>query len=382
MTGNLQIKKLASGKEYYYMVLNFRTPEGKRKQKWISTGLEKKGNKRKAEAMLREELQKHNNEVYHNDRDILFSDYIKRWLEMQKPNIAKITYEGYSLHVKHPVAYFESRGLTLGELKPSHFEEFYNEMLTSGKVNRRTGEKSGLSVRTVWEFKFIINAALNKAVANEIIPNNPALNIRVTNKSKKQLARKINFFTTAETNDFLDYVYEINDLLADLICATLFFVLRRSEVIAIRKQSLDFKNHRLNTDHTIVKMLTLQEKDSTKTPDSNRSYPLTEEMEGFFRRIIKKNHQNAEFYGNTYQDGGYIFAWEDGRPFAPDYIYHHFSKLMKAYGRPDFTFHNLRNPNLNKIQTFFPKACINSGFSSSQSLDFIFSTKPLMYNKT
>ncbi|MCD8125306.1 MAG: phage integrase SAM-like domain-containing protein [Lachnospiraceae bacterium] len=130
--------------------------------------------------MLREELQKHKNEVYHNDRDILFPDYIKRWLEMQKPNIAQITYEGYSLHVKHPVAYFEAKELTLGELQPSHFEEFYNEMLTSGKVNRRTGEKSRLSVRTVREFKFIINAALNKAVANEIIPNTRALNIQPT----------------------------------------------------------------------------------------------------------------------------------------------------------------------------------------------------------
>lgn len=42
MTGSLQVK---NGK--YYMVLNS-TENGKRKQKWISTGLPEKGNKRKA----------------------------------------------------------------------------------------------------------------------------------------------------------------------------------------------------------------------------------------------------------------------------------------------------------------------------------------------
>ena len=58
MTGSLQTKKLASGKEYYYIVLNFYTPDGKRRPKWVSTGLPVKGNKRKAEAMLNAELQK------------------------------------------------------------------------------------------------------------------------------------------------------------------------------------------------------------------------------------------------------------------------------------------------------------------------------------
>ncbi|MCD7763119.1 MAG: tyrosine-type recombinase/integrase [Lachnospiraceae bacterium] len=343
MTGNLQTKKLASGKEYYYMVLNFRSEDGKRKQKWISTGLEVRGNKRKAEAMLREELQKYKNDLYSSDRDILFSDYLQKWLEQQRSSVSQVTFEGYSLHIRHPVAWFGERHLSLGDLKVSHFEDFYNEMLTSGKVNPRTGETSGLSVRTVREYKFIINSALNKAVANEIIPSNPALNIRVTNKTKKQLARKINFFTTEEANDFLDYVYGENDVLADLICATLFFGLRRSEVIAIRIQSIDFQNHRLNIDHTIVKMLTLQEKDDTKTPDSNRSYPLTGEMEDFFRRVIEKKKENAAYFGDTYQENEYVFTWDDGRPFAPDFVYHHFTRLIKKYGRPGFTFHNLRH---------------------------------------
>ena len=48
MTGSLQIKK-----DKFYMVLNL-TQNGKRRQKWISTGYTVKGNKKKAEQMLRE----------------------------------------------------------------------------------------------------------------------------------------------------------------------------------------------------------------------------------------------------------------------------------------------------------------------------------------
>lgn len=48
MTGSLQKKTLADGKEYYYMVLNFYDRHtGKRKPKWIPTELPVKGNKRK-----------------------------------------------------------------------------------------------------------------------------------------------------------------------------------------------------------------------------------------------------------------------------------------------------------------------------------------------
>ena len=38
----------------YYVVLTYKTYDGKRKTKWQSTGLPTKGNKKRAEAMMRE----------------------------------------------------------------------------------------------------------------------------------------------------------------------------------------------------------------------------------------------------------------------------------------------------------------------------------------
>ena len=43
---------------YYYIILNLTDSAGKRKPKWISTGLTIKGNKKRAEQMLMEERRK------------------------------------------------------------------------------------------------------------------------------------------------------------------------------------------------------------------------------------------------------------------------------------------------------------------------------------
>ena len=51
MTGSLQVKK-----DTYYMVLNLYDKSGKRKQKWISIDLPVKGNRKRAEKLLREAL--------------------------------------------------------------------------------------------------------------------------------------------------------------------------------------------------------------------------------------------------------------------------------------------------------------------------------------
>lgn len=87
MTGSLQVK---NGK--YYMVLNS-TENGKRKQKWISTGLTEKGNKRKAEQMLREKLteEEKRNPVVCSDMTV--ADCVRRWLVRIQRRVDEVTYK-------------------------------------------------------------------------------------------------------------------------------------------------------------------------------------------------------------------------------------------------------------------------------------------------
>ena len=84
-------------------------------------------------------------------------------------------------------------------------------------------------------------------------------------------------------------------------------------------------------------------KNRTKTPDSNGVFHLTQELEGFFKGVVEKKKKNTEFYGNTYSHNSELFVWEDGHTIAPDYVCHHFKKLVREFGRPDMTFHALRH---------------------------------------
>ena len=75
MTGSLTVK---NGK--YYAVLNV-YENGKRKKKWICSGLPEKGNKRKADAFLREKLAEHERMEGIVQTDTSFSDYVRVWLD-------------------------------------------------------------------------------------------------------------------------------------------------------------------------------------------------------------------------------------------------------------------------------------------------------------
>ena len=110
---------------YYYAVLNYNDAFGKRKTKWIATGLLVKGNKKKAEAFLMEERQKFQSDEP-VQRDIFFADYMEQWLDVVKGSIAVATYASYVTSVKRIIApYFRKRKITLKELTAKDIQDFY-----------------------------------------------------------------------------------------------------------------------------------------------------------------------------------------------------------------------------------------------------------------
>ena len=76
ITGSIQQK---NGK--WYAVLNMKDINGKRKPKWIPTGYNARGNKKKAEKFLEQQISKYSeNALDGNANDILLADYFERWL--------------------------------------------------------------------------------------------------------------------------------------------------------------------------------------------------------------------------------------------------------------------------------------------------------------
>ena len=106
---------LSEKKGYYYVVLNYKDYTGKRKSKWVSTGLPVKGNKRRAEKILADIKRDFvPEEPKRIEANMLFSDYMESWLNIIKGSVAVPTYSSYSEIVnKNIIPYFRERKITL-----------------------------------------------------------------------------------------------------------------------------------------------------------------------------------------------------------------------------------------------------------------------------
>ena len=84
-------------------------------------------------------------------------------------------------------------------------------------------------------------------------------------------------------------------------------------------------------------------RDRTKTKKSYRTLSLFPTAEAMFKRILAEKEDNRRFYGDTYKENEYVFTWEDGHLYDPNYISRMFSEIAKKFGRPEVTLHKLRH---------------------------------------
>ena len=105
MTATLQIKK---NRPNYYVLIRYQDEQtGKERQKWVTTDISVKGNnKRKADARLKEVLAEYTSQKIDLSKDILFTVFIKEWLENMKPSIEAVTYDTYRLIIYNQIIPF------------------------------------------------------------------------------------------------------------------------------------------------------------------------------------------------------------------------------------------------------------------------------------
>lgn len=133
ITGSIQQK---NGK--WYAVLNLQDVSGKRKQKWINSGLNIRGNKKKAEQFLEEQLEKFSENSF-DGTDILLADYFEKWLPKIQKEVRPNTFRTYNMNMhNHIIPYFREKGIKLHQLCPVNLENYYKE-----KSERRIVKDNG-----------------------------------------------------------------------------------------------------------------------------------------------------------------------------------------------------------------------------------------------
>ena len=329
MTGSLQIKN-----NTYYIVINTYDQNGKRKLKWIKTGLTTKGNKKRAEQILREKLREFElkeNLVY---SDILFGEAVRKWLKSTAMRVDEVTYQGYECLVNSQILpYFDSLHIKLTDVNRRVLQAYIDEKYESG---RKDG-KGGLSPRSLRLHKNILFQTLKEAVRDELIISNPCEQV-VLPQMQRYDAK---YYNAEQLNTLLAAIRD--EPLYPLVKLTTVYGLRRSEVLGLKWDSVDFENGTLTIKHTVTKVLETVEKDKTKNASSHRSFPLMKEVRTILLELKDKETANRKLFGREYVDNDYILKWDDGRPYSPDYVTHRFSDLLKEKDLPHIRFHELRH---------------------------------------
>lgn len=325
----------------FYVVLNYRDENGKRKTPWISTNLPVRGNKKRAENFMMDvrrnfvppNVQRIEEREAMQKGDILFTDFLLKWLRVAKSTVKLTTYASYEMMATRIIIpYFETLNIKLKELTTEDIQEFYSAQLER------------VSANTVIHYHAVIHRALKYAVKIKTIQSNPAVNVERPRKEKFIGS----FYDKKEINTLFDIIQ--GHPLEVAIKLAAFYGLRREEIIGLKWTAIDFENNTLTIQHTVTEC-NLDGKhievasDTAKTDSSLRTMPLVTN----FREMLLAKKEKQEHYrklcGRSYckEYLDYIFVNEMGERWKPRYLSDGFKRILEQNGLRRIRFHDLRH---------------------------------------
>ena len=325
----------------FYVVLNYRDENGKRKTPWISTNLPVKGNKKRAETFMMDvrrnfvppNVQRIEEREAMQKGDILFTDFLLKWLRVAKSTVKLTTYASYEMMATRIIIpYFETLNIKLKELTTEDIQEFYSAQLER------------ISANTVIHYHAVIHRALKYAVKIKTIQSNPAVNVERPRKEKFIGS----FYDKKEINTLFDIIQ--GHPLEVAIKLAAFYGLRREEIIGLKWTAIDFENNTLTIQHTVTEC-NLDGKhievasDTAKTDSSLRTMPLVTNFRAMLLAKKEKQEHYRKLCGRSYckEYLDYIFVNEMGERWKPRYLSDGFKRILEQNGLRRIRFHDLRH---------------------------------------
>lgn len=291
---------------------------GKRRQKWFSGYKTKK----EAQADMAKKITEVNEGTFIEPSKLTLKDYLLEWLKVKEMTIDKSTFDYYEdIILKHILPALGK--IPLNKLNVMQIQQFYRNLtntLSNGRILLIHG---------------VLNNALNQAVAQKIIIENPA---KFASKPKKEKT-PIQIWTEEEVKQFLfhsqDSRYHIGYILA------ITTGMRLGEVLGLRWQDIDFDNHTLTITNTVGHDNKI--KQGAKTNFSQRTMPIPAETINAlkdYHLFIKKEKLRL---GNAYNDLDLIVCTTRGGIVSRNYFRTKFYEVIKKADVPKIKFHDLRH---------------------------------------
>ena len=291
-----------------------------------------------------------------------FTSFLRDWLKMMKTQVAVTTYSAYSRVILNQIIpYFDEHHprIRLDAVTAKHIQDYYTYEL----------EVRHVSANTVKHRHANIHKALSYAYKTDMIQTNPA--------DKVELPKVEKYSGNVYNKKQLEELFQAikGDPAEFGVVTAAFYGLRRSEVVGLKWDAVDFEKKTITIKHTIQQTkvdgkLQIVPCDRTKTKSSCRTLPLVAPYEAILLKMRENQKENRKLCGSCYCTDylDYIYVNEIGEIIKPDYLTAHFKAFLEEHNMPHIRFHDLRHPYVKHTTKKYPAKAEIPNYQSIDSL--------------
>jgi len=273
----------------------------------------------------------------------MVADWLVTWLET-RARLRENTRRGYAAHI-HRYLIPQLGTVLLAELHIGHLEKVFTALL----------KKQGMSAATARRVHSTLRSALNAAVCERLLADNPARYLKLprgrrphavvwTRRRVKQWQRSgarpvVAVWTPTQTAAFLTAITGHRMHAAYHLIALR--GLRRGEAAGLRWCDVDLDHQVAYISWQLQYIAGELVLCPLKTEASRRVLAL----DATTVQILRLHRQAQQDYcrANGLVPSGYVFTGADGGPLSPEYLTRTFGKLIKETGLPPVRLHDLRH---------------------------------------
>jgi integrase len=337
----------------------FELPDG-RWRAMVDLGYRNGKRWRKAvEATTRDEVQRTLNDLLHDHRRGIniaperqtVGQFLSRWLEIIKSDIAPSTYVSYEGIVRSHLTPALGR-ISLSKLRASHVQRFKQEKLAA-MIQKGPGVKKPvkgqpppemrrLSTRTVYYCLAVLRMALAEACRLDMVPRNIAILVAFPSLQQNEIRplapEQAQKFLEAIKGHRLEAFYSIAMALG----------LREGEGLGLQWPDIDFESGTVAVRRSIRRV---------KVPGEEKSRLLVREPKRRSRRTISlpqiavsalcahraRQAEERQQAGRRWHETGYVFTTTIGTALDPRKVAREFQTILATSGLPRIRLHDLRH---------------------------------------
>lgn len=267
--------------------------------------------------------------------DPLFADYLEKWTEQQRPGVSYATTVSRKHMLKGRIhSYFDDREITLKTLTAADVEDFY-EILRD----------AGLKGTTLVHYHQFMNQALESAVKKDLLVRNPMYKV---DRPRRSLFVG-SYYSKEEVEKLLEVLKD--DPLYPMVFVDVYYGLRRSELLGLTWDSIDFEQNTISVEHKVYRDSEngddrdISISNELKTRNSRRTLPLIPAVREVLEAEKKKQAHYRKVFKAEYitKYSKMVFVDPIGNLYTPDYVTRHFQVVLKSNGLRPIRFHDLRH---------------------------------------